>query len=285
MDNYNYGRIKCEDHKGNVFPSKKARAEFYGKRMELVESRMSKLGWTLEEALTTPIITTGNTRQTHDLNTNVLDHKGNVFPSKKARAEFYGTTNERVEYHLSQGRTLEYALTNVKTKGKDIKFTDLKGRIFDTKKELYKANNIPYKAAINREYSGATLQQILIAYENGVDNNNYYDDIYNENISYQLLKKRYPECNKKNTTIRCAYRSYGYKLSQIVGVSLILKSNFMTFNKRKYNLTIERRTEKGRDVFECWIHNDDGSKIFRIMDYDEIDTYCIEQYKKLHNIS
>ena len=55
MANKNY-KIKCKDHKGNIYESKGARARAYGLDVQIVSLRI-KNGWSLEKALTTPVKT------------------------------------------------------------------------------------------------------------------------------------------------------------------------------------------------------------------------------------
>lgn len=76
-----------------------------------------------------------------------------------------------------------------------------------------------------------------------------------------------------------------YNILRSLDISFIIHDDLIKINKSKYNLTVDKRTKKGKDVFECVIHNEDGTDTFRIMTYDMIDQYCLEQYKKLHKIN
>ncbi len=71
-----------------------------------------------------------------------------------------------------------------------------------------------------------------------------------------------------------------YGLLRAVGISVILAPYHINFNITKYGLTVVKRIKKGKDVFECYINNPDGSKTFRIMSYDMIDEYCLNKYKE-----
>ena len=74
---------------------------------------------------------------------------------------------------------------------------------------------------------------------------------------------------------------------RVFDISFYIPTYQININKRKYNLFIEKRVKAkyGKDAFECWVYHEDGSTSFEVMTYEMIDQYCLEQYKKLHNIN
>ena len=93
---------ECKDHLGNIYSSVKDMCNMY-KHYDITEdayrSRL-KLGWTLEEALTTPV---------RDLS--VYDHLGNKYPNIKTMCKHYGITDSAYQSRLKLGWTLEETLT------------------------------------------------------------------------------------------------------------------------------------------------------------------------------
>ena len=308
---------KCEDHLGNQFNSKKERAERYGLKTCCVEARLNKLKWTLEKALTTPnnnegypdhlgnIFPTKAARaRQYKLKVNCIDdrlnnkkwslekalttpvysqckdHLGNTFKSEKERAERYGLTYHQVEVRLNKLKwTLEKSLTTPVGEIKGNQCEDHLGNIFNTQKERaerYGLSEFVVKDRLdNKKWS---LEKALTTPVKPVVK--YEDPISKEMYSIRALAAKY---NMNPSTLQSNLRKNNIVRS--LRISFQLRKDHDNFNKTKYNITVDKRAEKGGNVFECRIHNDDGSETFRLWDYDEIDVYCLEQYKKLHNIA
>lgn len=94
----------CTDHLGNEFRSLKDMCGKYGLRTNLYCNRI-KMGWTMEEALTTPI--GKNPRK----GSRCCDHEGRVFPSISAMARHWGVSIKAIHSRLRKGWPLEVALT------------------------------------------------------------------------------------------------------------------------------------------------------------------------------
>ena len=94
----------CTDHLGNEFRSLKDMCGKYGLGAKLFCSRI-KMGWTLEEALTTPI------GESLHRGRRCCDHEGREFPSISAMAQAYGISLSLLERRLTKGMSLEESLT------------------------------------------------------------------------------------------------------------------------------------------------------------------------------
>lgn len=260
----NSKREKCTDHLGNVFNSKQERAEFYGIKNNTIEMRMYK-GMSLEEALTTP------------LKGPCTDHLGNNFKSESERAEFYGLTICHVQGRMARGMTLEEALTTPIKKVK-CECMDHLGNKFDSKVDMAKFYGTTVTAINGRLSKGMTLEEALTTSKKV---KKYIDPVTGDELTLTELSKKYNITNISTIYHRLNY----YSLIVSVGISLTIPRYLINVNQMKYNLTIHKRIKKGKDVFECYIDNGDGTSSFKIMTYDMIDQYCLEQYKKLHNIA
>lgn len=81
----------CFDHKGIEYESLNAMCNQYGIARHTYSTRVDKLGWTIEKALTTPNIISG---------TKCIDFMGREFPTKNDMAHYYGLPN-----YLLQGKS------------------------------------------------------------------------------------------------------------------------------------------------------------------------------------
>ena len=103
---YQSSRVhKCIDHKGNIFPSQTMMVKAYNTNKRTFLSRI-EAGWSLQDALE------GNdvlSRKSN--NVPIKDFKGVIYPSMEAMCRNYGVISKTVSYRLSQGATLEEALT------------------------------------------------------------------------------------------------------------------------------------------------------------------------------
>ena len=104
------GHIKVYDHLGHEYPSQTAMCKFYGIKQCSFLSRI-KNGWTLEAALTTPIINTPARIARKKGFSKVYDHLGNEYPSQAAMCKFYGIVRNTFVKRIALGWTLEEALT------------------------------------------------------------------------------------------------------------------------------------------------------------------------------
>lgn len=93
--------IRCKDHLGKEYASKKEMAEAYGLTWFAVHRRLD-LGWTLEQALTTKV---GDSKDC------AVDHLGNKFCSISKMLDFYGIDRNTYSVRLNRGWSLEDALT------------------------------------------------------------------------------------------------------------------------------------------------------------------------------
>ena len=111
-------------------------------------------------------------------------------------------------------------------------------------------------------------------------NRTHFDPIRNIYTSFEDISEYY---NVSIDFIRSKFNKLPF--TRIVKISFYITPGVNKINKTKYNLTVHKRIKKCKDVFECYIDNGDGTSTFKIMTYEMIDQYCLEQYKKLHNIA
>ena len=108
--------LKCKDHLGKEYNSIKEMAEAYGLTYSIFYSRISALGWTLEEALTIP--KRAADRRVHSpkltrmkSKTEFRDHKGKKYKSLADLANAYNIPVRVLEKRLSYGWVMQDALT------------------------------------------------------------------------------------------------------------------------------------------------------------------------------
>lgn len=96
---------ECADHLGNIYPSQNAMCAAYGITHHTFRTRVAKLGWTLERALTEDLVI--NAAET-------ADPFGNVFPSAADMYNYYGITESVYKYRTRRcGMTPAEALTTI----------------------------------------------------------------------------------------------------------------------------------------------------------------------------
>lgn len=252
------------DHLGNRFKSNNEMYRHYGITKGIAATR-KKLGWSLEEILTTPI-----------QDTTVFDHLGNKFKSEEEMYNHYGIRSSTAFNRKEKGWSLEEILT---TPTHEI-VKDHIGNEFRTEYEMYNYWEIPVPTAQSRKILGWSLEEILTTPINA--RSLIPDPVTNRLHSLDEISKKY---NIKAKTISLRYRIYKYPITRCLEISFIIRPNKINIYESKYNLTICKRIKKGKDVFECYIDKEDGTRTFKIMTYEMIDQYCLEQYKKLHNIA
>lgn len=92
------------DHLGNQFPTLNAMCDYWHITHHTFSTRMNKLGWSLEKALTSDTVI-GSTEAT--------DHKGNIFPSQADMYNYYNVREGLFKYRRRSGLSLEDALTQM----------------------------------------------------------------------------------------------------------------------------------------------------------------------------
>lgn len=258
---------KCIDHKGNEFDSLQKMCDYYHISYSIYYDRKNK-GWDLEKILTEPIISY-----------TVSDHKGNEFDSLEKMCDYYHISRSIYFARLKRGWDLEKILTEPIM---SYNVFDHTGREFESIHKMCDFWNLNVWTYSNRKKNGWDLERILTTPEGNYNQKILIlDPITQKESSIKELSEKYnvPKCNIQ----RCI--RLNNNLAALLGISIKLRAQDMKFSDcKKYNLLVSKRIKKGKDVFECYILNDDGTKTFKIMSYDMIDEYCIEQYKKLNGI-
>lgn len=267
--------IKCKDHLGNEFKSIKDMCKYWNVSYYTVITRLND-GWSVEEALTTP---------TQNITVKVIakDHLGNEFKTITDMTRYWGINAGTFTGRIKKGWSVEDALTTPtqrpkKDKPSREKCKDHLGNEFKTKKAMCEYWNIDFRLFQRRMNDKWPLEKALTT---PIDDTSCIDPLGNKFKSQGEMCRYY---NIKFSTYISRLTKYGHSLAVALGISPIIQSNFITINQSKYNLIISKRIKMGKDVFECFIDNGDGTSTFRIMTYDMIDQYCLDQYKKLHNI-
>ncbi len=102
-------RFACEDHLGNKYESKAKMCEAYGIPRAVYFSRIG-LGWSVKDALTTPIMKVPSTSIA------AVDHTGRKFDSVNAMCKFWKISRSTYRARIDQGWTIKDALTKPKKK-------------------------------------------------------------------------------------------------------------------------------------------------------------------------
>lgn len=206
-----------------------------------------------------------------------VDHLGNKYCSIKDMCRSYGINTATYRQRIARGWDIEKALTYFPIESR-VKCVDHLGNKYASKTEMCSKYGIPgsYNKRIKK---GLSVEQALTTPTKHRNINKYIDPVTlegHDDLKYYIDKYNLPYTTTKNL------RNYiqWYNIIRAVGISFILRKGTNNFNVTKYDLTVVKRIKKGKDVFECYINNPDGSKTFRIMSYDMIDEYCLNRYKE-----
>ena len=207
------------------------------------------------------------------------DHEGNKFNSIGEMCKYWNTAESTYRKKRRKGKSLKEIFTNDSNNGKPQPCVDHLGNEFKSLNEMLQVHGVSYTTYCKKLKEGKSLKEILDNHNNGKQQctdpfGNIFESkskmcvVYNVNISTFTVREK-----------------QGRNLLQSLDISMIIPPDCINFKNKntKYNLTVDRRIYRDKDIFECRIHNEDGSDTFRIMTYDMIDEYCLEQYKKLHN--
>lgn len=264
------------DHLGMVFKSGADMCKYWNIKRSTFLGRLAR-GWTKEKALTIPTGAIKSILSDEDR----TDHLGMVFESQKMMCRYWNMSETEYIDRRNSGKSKREALT---TESGSIRLkksrTDHLGKTFNSKDDMCKYWNIPVGTYTARIYAGwskekaltAPVQKKLKEYIDPVTGCIYYGPNDISKI-YGVKKDNFVDrLQKSNNIIRA------------LGISPWIQKRSSIINKKKYNLLISKRIKKGKDVFECYIDNGDGTSTFKIMSYDMIDQYCLEQYKIYNNI-
>lgn len=140
-------RNQCQDHLGNIYPSKKAMCDAYGIDRQTFFGRKT-LGWSLEKCLTEPLIMQARNSK------EISDHLGNKFASKSDLCKFWGIKRSTFNARQKQNWSLEKTLT---TPCKSINiekqpWDDHLGNHYDSLNAMCRAYNIQKATFTTRYY-------------------------------------------------------------------------------------------------------------------------------------
>ena len=96
--------LSATDHKGVKYETTAKMCEAYSIPYSVYTSRINNLKWSLERALTTPVMTSPRKKK-------VKDHKGIEYESVYDMCEAYGILYSAYLYRIKKGWSLEKALT------------------------------------------------------------------------------------------------------------------------------------------------------------------------------
>lgn len=259
---------KCKDHLGNEFESIRNMCIYWNINENAYYNRIH-MNWSLKDTLTTPV--------GFKFMRKYKDHLGNEFPSENEMCEYWNIQVTSYRNRKKMGWDLEKSLTV--PVGEHNKCIDHLGNEFKSEKEMCEYWKVPVQVFINRKRSNWDLEKALTTSTPAVKL--YFDNIRNINVSSNNISEFY---NISRDTFTKRLKTGYHSFAAAVDVSFIIRPKGINIDETKYNLTVSKRIKKDKDVFECYINNDDGTSTFKIMTYDMIDQYCIDQYKKLHNI-
>ena len=143
---------ECRDHLGNLFSSQKEMCNYYGVGQTVLAGRM-KLGWSLEEALTSGKIS-GRAKECED-------HTGKKFNSMTEMAEEYGIPDTLLSSRLKRGWSLEDSLTK-KNKSSKTECCDHLGNKYESLGAMCEYYGTQRERLYSRLKSGWGLQKCLV---------------------------------------------------------------------------------------------------------------------------
>ena len=143
----------CIDHLGNSFNSIASMCKHYNISRSTYNIR-TKLGWSLDAILTTPI-------RTKSIRGNVMDHLGNRFKTISDMCEHYGIGVETYRARLKYGWDLERVLTTPVSKHQSY-CIDHRGNKFESEAEMCKHWGVTQSAFRGRFFrGGCSLEEAL----------------------------------------------------------------------------------------------------------------------------
>ena len=189
------------DHLGNQFKSVSAMTRHYGIPRPTYTSRI-KLGWSVEEALTIPILKEGGNYKPNNSLVGVGDHLGNKFNNKVQMAKHWGISSAQLYNRLSSGMSLAEALTKPtisRGKYKKREVVDHKGNSYRSVAQMARSYGISSITLHERLKRGWSIEESLTT---PVDTSNYRkskkimnirvkDHLGNWYDSYYALAKAY----------------------------------------------------------------------------------------------
>lgn len=189
------------DYLGNNFKSVSAMTKHYGISRPTYISRINS-GWTMEEALTIPVLKGGiNFKPTGSLDS-VVDHLGNRFNNNTQMARHWGISSSQLYQRLKDGLSLEEALTKptiIKGKYKRGEVVDHKGNSYRSVAQMarsYGISSITLHERLNRGWSveeALTTPVDTSSYRKSkkITNVKVQDHLGNWYDSYYALSKAY----------------------------------------------------------------------------------------------
>lgn len=144
-------RQSCKDHLGNEYPSIEAMCKAYGISRHTYSTRVNKLGWTVEDALTTNYVINS---------IECTDFAGNKFPTKIDMANYYAIP----VYFIQKNNVTDNDLINlIKKHYTDMTLNDI---------HIHKCISFPYfKVTIDNVKLILNIEHILNNYHNSISFN------------------------------------------------------------------------------------------------------------------
>lgn len=181
------------DHLGNIFESEKDMCNYWNIKYETYKSRINR-GWSIEEALTTPI-------KAKHYNETKTDHLGNIFESEKDMCEYWDINYETYRARIKSGLTKEKALITPITITSTENYTDHEGTMFKNIKDMCKCWNISrstYIKRINKGYSKEEALGVIPLIGPRIKNIQFTDNLSIIRYVYSSDNIRYFECKFKD---------------------------------------------------------------------------------------
>lgn len=169
--------IKCRDHLGNEFESKKAMCEYWHIPRAIYFQRI-KAGWDLEKALTTKLETTMKTKKS------IFDGQGNEFYNLDTMCEYYNISKTQYMINIRNNLSVQDALTSKTEPLKHPK--DHLDNEYESINAMCRHYNITKTTLRSRLELGWTLQQIL---ENPGNNSRYIKSIDHNGREFSTQKE------------------------------------------------------------------------------------------------
>lgn len=170
---YKAGPKPCTDHTGQTFSSIAEMCSAWHVRYSAYTSRIAK-GWTIEEALTRPVLKqkpedktakpnapqkkAASVRRSAHIDRTITDHTGQTFSSLTAMCEAWGISKSAYDYRIKRGWSIERSLT---TPVEQTSCQDHTGREFPTKRAMCKAWGVKHDTYFLRVKKGWTVEEAL----------------------------------------------------------------------------------------------------------------------------
>lgn len=173
--NRNY-KAGIKDHLGNSYSSERTMCEHYNIKHNAFQRRI-KQGWSLEDALTKPVVSTTQ---------ECTDHLGNTYKNKTEMCKAWGVRRETVNTKLRAGISLKDAL-EVPTEDLSVEYN---GLVYRSLSKLAQAAGVKYERLSQYVRNGMAIEEAVVkASQDPYTDYTNEEAIMNNGLRFKITQK------------------------------------------------------------------------------------------------